>query len=239
MNNASGVTTVNNGSSLQAYTITLNSPDGILLDGTSGTFSGNEIDLGSGNADGSDEIDVQNADLTAFATVNMSAHTINLTDVAFGDGSMVHLNSFYGLLADNPNTGAASQAGYVNFINGVTYAGTLITSGSQSTYVNPGSGPGIYIGTLGAGTTSQSANLSAHTVNLVNTTFSGGSSVNLNSFYGSTSPNNGSTPGYVNLINNNFGKILLSDRDKRSLLLRAAASESIRINFKSSGQFRR
>jgi hypothetical protein len=207
LNNASGITTINNGSSLQAYTITLNSADGILLDGTSGTFSGNEIDLGSGNADGSDEIDVQNADLTAFAAVNMSAHTINLTDVAFGGESMVHLNSFFGLLADNPNTGAASQPGYVNFINGVTYGGTLITSDNQSTYVNPGSGLGIYIGTLGAGTTSQSANLSAHTVNLVNTTFNAGGSVNLTSFYG-VLPNTGggSISGYVNFINGvNYG----------------------------------
>jgi hypothetical protein len=205
LNNASGITTINNGSSLQAYTITLNSGDGILLDGTGGTFSGNEIDLASGNADGSDEIDVQNADLTAFANVNISAHTVNLTDVAFGGESMVHLNSFFGLLADNPNTGAASQPGYVNFINGVTYGGTLITSDNQSTYVNPGSGSGIYIGTLGAGTVPQSASLSAHTVNLMNTTFSGGSSVNLNSFYGAINSNNGSTPGYVNFNNGTFG----------------------------------
>ena len=61
----------------------VNSPDGILLDGTGGTFSGGQLDLASGNVDGTDEIDVKNADLTAFATINMAAHTINLTDVSF------------------------------------------------------------------------------------------------------------------------------------------------------------
>ena len=123
LNNASGVTTINNGSSMQAFYISVNSPDGILLDGTGGTFSGNQLDLASGNVDGTDEIDVKNADLTAFATINMAAHTINLTDVAFGGASTVNLHSFFGLLAPLPNTGALSLPGFVNFISGVTYGG--------------------------------------------------------------------------------------------------------------------
>jgi hypothetical protein len=128
---------------MQAFYISVNSPDGILLDGASGTISGNQLDLNSGNADGTDEIDVQNADLTSFATINMAAHTINLTDVAFGGASMVNLHSFFGLLAPLPNSGAASLPGFVNFINGVTYGGD-----AAENHVNPGSGPGIYISTL-------------------------------------------------------------------------------------------
>ncbi len=143
LNNSSGVTTINNGSSMQAFYISVNSPDGILLDGTSGTISGNQLDLNSGNADGTDEIDVQNADLTSFATINMAAHTINLTSVAFGGASMVNLHSFFGLLAPLPNSGAASLPGFVNFITGVTYGGD-----AAENHVNPGSGPGIYISTL-------------------------------------------------------------------------------------------
>ena len=203
--NDSDVTTINNGSSMQAFYISVNSPDGILLDGTGGTFAGNQLNLASGNAAGTDEIDVQNADLTAFQSVNISAHTVNLLNVGFGDGSLVNLQSFYGLLADNPDTGATSVPGYVNFINGVTYAGTLITSGNQSTYVNPSSGPGIYISTLGSTPITLSAGLSAHTVNLPNTTFGAGSSVNLGT---SSNPNvgGGSVPGYVNFNNGvNYG----------------------------------
>ena len=203
--NGSGVTTINNGSSMQAFYISVNSPDGILLDGTGGTFAGNRLDLASGNVAGTDEIDVQNADLTTFQTVNMSAHTVNLRNVGFGDGSLVNLQSFYGVLADNPNTGAASVPGDVNFINGVTYAGTLITSANQSTYVNPASGPGIYISTLATGAASLSVNVAAHTVNLPNTTFAPGSVVNLASFSGQNN-GGGSVPGYVNFINGvNYG----------------------------------
>lgn len=68
--------------------------------------------------------------------LNISAHTINLINVAFGAGSRVSLGCDEGLLAPNPNTGAASLAGYVNFINGVTYDGTLITSANQGDYVS-------------------------------------------------------------------------------------------------------
>jgi len=197
--NASGETTINNGSSMQAFYISVNSPDGILLDGTGGTFAGNQLNLASGNLAGTDEIDVQNADLTGFATVNMAAHTINLMNVGFGDGSLVNLQSFYGLLAANPDTGAASVFGYVNFINGVTYGGTLITSANESTYVNPGSGPGIYISTLGSTPVTLSANLSAHTINLPNTAFSG--AVNLGASSSTPNTGSGSVPGYVNFIN--------------------------------------
>jgi hypothetical protein len=148
LNNASGVTTINKGSSMQAFYISVNSPDGILLDATGGTYSGNQLDLTSGNAAGTEEIKVLNADLTAFATINMTAHTITLTDVAFGGASTVNLNSFSGMLAPMPNTGALSLPGFVNFISGVTYGGTTITTLNEATYVKAGNGAGIHISTL-------------------------------------------------------------------------------------------
>ena len=53
--------------------------------------------------------------------IAMDARTISLTDVAFPDGSIVTLRSELGLLAPNPNTGAAVVPGHVNFIQNVTY----------------------------------------------------------------------------------------------------------------------
>jgi len=128
---------------VQGPTITVNADDGILID--SATLTGDTLNLtgGKGNLLGGPTANIENTDLTAFSTVNIASHTINLENVKLAN--MVHLQSFFGLLAPLPNTGLPSLPGYVNFISGVTYDGTLITSGNQSTYVNPGSGPGIYI----------------------------------------------------------------------------------------------
>jgi hypothetical protein len=122
----SGQTTIQNGTSMTAYNLTVNSPDGILIDGSGGgTLSGNTMSLtaGGGDASGGPAITVNNEDLTAFQTINMSAHTVNLLDVAFGGSSTVNLHSYFGALASNPNTGQSSVPGYVNFINNVTYGG--------------------------------------------------------------------------------------------------------------------
>ena len=62
----------------------------------------------------------------------MAANTINLLNVAFGTGSSVTLQSLKGVLAPNPNTGAVSVPGDVNFIRNVTYGGTAITSATQN-----------------------------------------------------------------------------------------------------------
>jgi hypothetical protein len=150
LTSTAGQTTIQNGSSV-AGNLTVNSPDGILIDGSrGGTFSGNTMNLtaGGGNSDGGPAITVNNEDLSAFQTVNMSAHTINLSDVAFGGSSNVNLHSYLGLLALLPNTGALSVPGEVNFINGVTFGGTLITTANELTYINPASGPGIKIAGL-------------------------------------------------------------------------------------------
>lgn len=57
------------------------------------------------------------------AEIAMAARTINLVNVDFANGSIVNLFVQTGMLAPDPNTGKSSQAGYVNFINNVTYGG--------------------------------------------------------------------------------------------------------------------
>lgn len=150
LNSTSGQTTIENGSTVQSFYLNVNSSGGILLDGTSSSLqlSGNTMNLTASTTDSTKGITVNSVDLSGYGTVNMSAHTISLTDVAMGAGSYDNFHTFYGALAANPDTGAAAQAGYLNFINGVTYAGTLITSANQSTYVNPASGPGVYVSAL-------------------------------------------------------------------------------------------
>jgi hypothetical protein len=125
LTSSAGMTTIQNGASMTGN-LTINSPDGILIDGShGGTISGSTMNLTAGGGDilGGPAINVNNEDFSTFQTVNMSAHTINLTDVAFGGSSIVNLHSFLGLLALFPNTGAASVPGEVNFITGVTYGG--------------------------------------------------------------------------------------------------------------------
>jgi hypothetical protein len=84
-------------------------------------------------------VQIQDLDFGGYMAVNMTAHTINLTNVAFAGGSSVGLTSHFGVLAPNPNMGAASVPGDVNFINNVTYAGQP----AQNHLVS--SGPGITI----------------------------------------------------------------------------------------------
>ncbi len=68
-------------------------------------------------------IDAQALNFDGFATINLGARTIALTDVAFPAGSTVRLVSETGQLAPAPNTGAAVQPGFVNFVRDVTYGG--------------------------------------------------------------------------------------------------------------------
>jgi len=128
--------TINSGASIVASTITLNAGDGIVMDNV--TMSGRTL-----NARAVNDVNVKNTDLSSVTDVNISGHTLAFESVNFAGSPK--LKSDVGQLAANPNTGAAVQRGYVNFVNGVTYSGTLITSANQSTYVNPSSGPGIFI----------------------------------------------------------------------------------------------
>src|SRR5205823_671396 len=81
--------------------------------------------------------------LNAGKDVNICGHTLVFENVNFAGNP--NLQSDVGLLADNPNTRQATQRGYVNFFDKVTYDHNLITSANQDTYVNPFSGSGIHI----------------------------------------------------------------------------------------------
>ena len=120
ISSAAGSITVNNGTSIQAGYLTLNSGDGILLDGTGATFTGSGP-ASSVNMTATTAISVNNADFSSFATVNMASHTINLQNVAFNGTGAVNLASFLGAA----NFGS-SVAGDVNFIGGVTYGGNTV-----------------------------------------------------------------------------------------------------------------
>jgi len=138
----SGTTAIPNASYISGNSVTLTAGDGILLDGT-GTGPGVLTGVGTAatltmTAVNTDT--VQNADLSSFPNVNMTAHTINLQNVSFGALSTVNLTSFFGLLAPSPNSGATSLPGYVNFISGVTYGGQ-----PAQNFVNPATTTGIFI----------------------------------------------------------------------------------------------
>jgi len=148
--NGGAGTTINNGASLNAFYISVNSPDGILInqDGSSSKYTGNQLNMtaGNGNSDGGPLIAVQNVNLSAFATVNMVAHTIDLLNVAFGGSSIVNLGCYYGGQANynygiNVNNGVI--VGEANLLN-VSHGGTAITSASQ-VGIGIGTTPGIYV----------------------------------------------------------------------------------------------
>jgi hypothetical protein len=149
LTSTTGQTTIQNGASLTAYSLTINSPDGILIDGTSGgSISGNALNLTAGNNDdgnGGPTIQVQGEDLQSFATVNIAAHTVNLFNVIFGGGSVVNVGSFYGVANIN-NTIKTIIPGDVNFYQ--SYQGSTLIAGTTTGISTT---PGI-VGT-GIGTT--------------------------------------------------------------------------------------
>lgn len=55
--------------------------------------------------------------------VIIDENTVNLQNRNFASGTPLLIRSAIGLLTPNPNTGAASLQGYVNFIQNVNYAG--------------------------------------------------------------------------------------------------------------------
>ncbi len=136
-----GSITVNGGAKITAPMVVLNAGDGILLDNVTmnsaalQATAANDVRMGGAS---------HNLDLSGLTDVNISGHTLALQNVNFGHSP--HLYSDVGQLAANPNTGRAIERGYVNFITGVTYNSVLVTSANQASYVNPASGPGIFIG---------------------------------------------------------------------------------------------
>jgi hypothetical protein len=118
-----------NSTTITTHYLTLNSGDSILLDSSgralTATGSGATATFTAPNL-----VTVRNANLSNFGVVNMAANTLNLSDVAFGAGSLVTLKSLLGDL----NVGS-SLPGRVNFIQNVTYGGN-----PAQNYVNNGGG---------------------------------------------------------------------------------------------------
>jgi hypothetical protein len=150
LDSASGQTMIENGSSLRAYYIKVNSPDGILLDGTGGGHvSGNTMNLTAamGNSDGGSTITLQNEDLSSFQTVNVQGHTVNVDGVNLSSLSSYNFTSFYGgYYIDNGH-----QPGYVNFNNDTLDHNAIVNLNSPGT-LNPANNGNIGLGGSGAGT---------------------------------------------------------------------------------------
>ncbi|MGB0580412.1 MAG: FecR domain-containing protein [Limisphaerales bacterium] len=92
------------------------------------------------------DLNINNISLSGASTVALSATTVNLQNMNFASGSIVDLRSSLGQLAPNPNTGAASVPGHVNFIQNVNYSGNP----AQFHVLGPRNGstaPGVYIST--------------------------------------------------------------------------------------------
>ena len=134
---------LNGGAIITAPNITLTASDSILVDNV--TLTGDRLHMTAANL-----VSVGSAahtmDLSGFADLFITGHTLAFKNVNFGGDPQ--LRSDVGQLAANPNTSQAVQRGYVNFITGVTYQGTLITSANQATYINPSTGSGIHISPL-------------------------------------------------------------------------------------------
>jgi hypothetical protein len=106
------------GGNFQVGNVTLNAGDGILLNGGSANPVAGPAQLFTFNMTAANLLQVQNLDFGGFQTVNLTAHTINLTNIDFSNGSNVSLASHFGVL----NVGS-SVPGDVNFVSNVTYGG--------------------------------------------------------------------------------------------------------------------
>ena len=96
-------------------------------------------------------VDLQQIDFSGLSTISMGAQTLVLADVKFPTSGGIYLQSELGQLAANPNTNAAAQTGYVNFIHNVT-VGNLPAQDFVSTAQggnHSGSGSLIQIAPLG------------------------------------------------------------------------------------------
>jgi hypothetical protein len=125
------------GTSISTHYLTLNSGDGILLDGTGHTLTA----TGSGAAakfTAVNSITVRNADFSSFALLNMVAKTILLT------GDALPLISNFGTQTGQVNVNGPEIYGGLNLIN-CAWQNTPITSAGQVTLsTGPGNTPGIY-----------------------------------------------------------------------------------------------
>jgi hypothetical protein len=124
--------------SITAHFLTVNSGDGILLDARGRTLTASG-EGATASFTAPNLITVNNADFSSFSVVNMAANTINLFNVAFGNGT-VNLDSLLGMW----NNGSV-KPGYVNDLGGVTANGFLVNAPNGFSGTIPGTG--INVGT--------------------------------------------------------------------------------------------
>ena len=137
VNATTGYTTIEGSSTVQAVTyLSVNSPDGILLNGTSGSFSGSTLNLNSGNGAQSDTIQVLNANLSAFTAINISGNTLDIEYSNLGSG-VVNLGSLSGI-ANVDNGVIAYEANLIRD----QWNGSYITQGQIGSGI--GTTPGVY-----------------------------------------------------------------------------------------------
>ncbi|NBR85313.1 MAG: hypothetical protein EBS84_04605 [Proteobacteria bacterium] len=91
------------------------------LDIANGSLTGGTVNSASANLTAAETISLNGPVLSGIANISMSARTLNLQNINFPAGSTVNLYSQLGRLAPNPNSGAGSLPGFVNFIINVTY----------------------------------------------------------------------------------------------------------------------
>lgn len=94
------------------------------LEVASGSFTGVSAAPGiEANLSAGETLTVNGTSVASVAKISLSARTVNLSNIDFPNGSTVNLRSQVGLLAANPNTGAAIVPGHVNFLINVNYGG--------------------------------------------------------------------------------------------------------------------
>jgi hypothetical protein len=126
--------------SIQTHYLTVNSGDGILLDGTGETFAASGANS-SASFTAPNSITINNADFSSFAILNLIANTVTV------NGANLPRQTFVQTLLGLVNINNSVENGYFNIINS-RWMGTPITSSSQITFSSPqGSSPGIYLTT--------------------------------------------------------------------------------------------
>jgi FecR protein len=136
------------GTSITTHVLTLNSGDGILLDGNGQTFTASGKNA-TANFTAPNQITVQNADFSSFATLNMVANTIDIIN------AILPPIANFGTSTGEANVNGTEIPGGLNIYNSSqrTSGGIVaITSTEQITFSDgPGNSPGIYSYSTGGG----------------------------------------------------------------------------------------
>jgi hypothetical protein len=140
LTSASGAVNIS-GTSITAHYLTLNSGDGILLDGSGHTLtaagSGATANFTDSRVNPNASITVNNTDFSSFAVLNMAANTITLVNDVLAPVCN------FGCLSGQANFDSVVQ-GDVNFIHDM-WQGQLVTSDSITHSSGPGtSGLNVY-----------------------------------------------------------------------------------------------